>query len=201
MTKTIVVRKEGKKGCEVSKVVDIGFSVKARNGKIFQERQTISRYALLKFDWPDSEIVAGNLCEYMTDAIRLNGIPVASKFIDAALAKYAAVVYHDKPQKCEDQARIGFFVEEILNEASELSIKITDEYGSEWTLGSEKSFSQWLENSHGELSVVAQEYSDAEKERVRLFIYNRITPSRIKGVLQRREYDKAVVRGCLSTLA
>lgn len=189
-----------KEGYEVSKVVDVDFPEKTSKGKNFSQRQYYSKFALLRFDWPDSEMVVGNLCSYLTDAIKDGGVPVASKFINSAIDKYASIVFHDNARKCPDQARIGFFVEEIINEASRVEIRIYDESGAEWSIGSNLSFAQWLQDTQGCLSVKINEYSEAEREKVRLFIYEKITPPRIKGVLKRREYDKAVVRGCLSTL-
>lgn len=184
----------------MSKVVDIEFPEKSKKGKNLSQRQYYSKFALLRFDWPDSEIVIGNLCDYMTDAIKVGGVPVASKFINAAIDKYSSVVFHNNARKCPDQARIGFFVEEIINEASRVEIIISDEGGATWSIGSDQTFAQWVQDRDGDLSVKIGDYSESEREGVRLFIYERITPSRIKGVLKRREYDKAVVRGCLSSL-
>ncbi len=185
----------------MTKVVDVGFAINAKNGKVFQTRQSISRYSLLRFDWPDAELVAENLCEYLTDGIKAEGVPVASHYLDAALEKYSGVVYGDRPQKCDDQARIGFFVEEILNSVSSMAISVKDQAGAVWSVGSKDGFAQWLTTCVGELTVFTRAYDESEILPVRQFVYELITPPRIKGVLQRRKYDEAVVRGALATVA
>jgi len=191
---------EIKEGYTVKKTIDIKFPHRIEKGRSLPERSETSLFLFLKFDWPDAAIVAGNFCRYMSDAIQVSGVPFASKIISSALEKYSAVTFREDAPKCEDQARVAYFIEGLLDAASDVKIEISDAEGKVWSLGSEQPFEQWLPSTKGELSVNVGCYSAKEKNRVRNFIYELITPSRIKGVLEWREYDKALVRGCLASV-
>lgn len=184
----------------VKKIIDVKFPHRIEKGRSLPERSETSLFLFLKFDWPDAAIVAGNFCRYMSDAIRVGDVPLASKIISSALETYSTVTFRDDGQKCEDQARVAYFIEGLLDAASDVKIEISDAEGKIWSLGSDHPFDQWLSSTKGELSVKVDRYSAEEKSRVRNFIYDLITPSRIKGVLAWREYDKALVRGCLASV-
>lgn len=161
-----------------------------------RDRKNAHTLALLFFDWPATNNIIEQLCCFITDEIKSDKEPVIYPILEKALNKYSDVVFHVNKHKYEDPIRLGVFLETIITETVKaLEIEIEDSLGNKWSVEKNESFSHWLENHKGVLSIIPHQHQNECK--LRKVLYQLITSKSVKTVLRRTNYEQAVVAGRL----
>ena len=167
-------------------------------------RKSSETLTLLHFDWPESLVALERISNCVSDLIYADEQPVIYEIIEAALSRYSDAVHFKSPNgKVEDPLRLGVFIEALITgTAKTMQVEIRHSSGQTWCLETGSSFCSWLEEVReacpkGELTIVPRPHKN--EKLLRSSLYELITSEKIRNVLRRAGYEKAIVAGRLDT--
>lgn len=159
------------------------------------DSETAALVDLLEFDWPGAVEAMSAMSLHLSDGILRNEYPLIRAIFQTSLAHYEAAI-QPNGTRLDDTARLAVFIHHLLHGAyDQMRIKIVSETGAEWTLMNEESFSEWRRQHEGDL--YAYRHNADDRQAVVQSLYERVVPGNIKLILERLNYESAVVGRCL----
>ncbi|AJY53110.1 hypothetical protein KO116_P200003 (plasmid) [Halomonas sp. KO116] len=155
---------------------------------------------LLFYDWPKAKEVAIAMLDYVSLHIRRQDEALALEILCEALSAYSEVAQFariNRNEKVDDALRLAIFVDALVTVSlRDLQIAIETEKGEQWTLPEGVALSKWLAEHDGDLTVYHQPLLDSMP--VRAMIYGAITTESVKRILQRADYENAILANRLA---
>lgn len=151
-------------------------------------------YEHIHMEWIGIDKFIINLSYWLSDQVKLNGIPVLVEVLRNGLNAYASILMRTERRYFPHERLKTFFIGCFSSSGTLCGYKIVDrETGEEWCLESEEPFTQWR---HGRSSLVAT-HADLNRAQFAKLLYTKTVPKNLQLAMRRFGHETAIMAGNL----